>query len=281
MTIAFGGDAGLKAALLTQLKKHADNGTLRFGATQWDGQGGSPLGVSVESGDSAEYAARFGYPLAMAGLLDPMTAFAASDRAVAHTLRWVSCVEPGTDLSQVPERIIRHLLVTMGSDRLAPRYYHRLRALYRAEARNVAPQRRCWSDLRTRIEQAVEGAPPGSDTHVALRACATACWPIRTSSSILSTLTSLWVQDATRAPDPEFGEADRAQAHAMLDRIFHETQSRRDAGEAVDIPAIFRCRAPALAAAFEARLDRTNARYRQRARTVPDIVLLHLETAYP
>ena len=276
MSGAVGGDPAVKAALLDRLRAHVADDTLRFGATAWDGRGGTPLGVSTRGGDSADYADRFGYPLALAGLLDPMTAYAGPDRAVDAALAWVERVPPGADLSPVPERIVDHLLGEMAADRLAVSCRAELGQLYRAEASGTPPARRDWAELRRRIERAAEEEPPSSDARVALTACATACWPLTTSSSVLPTLIAVWLKDASRVPDPEFGEAVRERAHGMLDQIYRETQPLRDAGEAVDIPARFRARAPALAAAYEAQLARANARYIDRARSVPDMVLAHL-----
>ena len=279
MTGAFNGDPRIRSDLLDRLKAHAARGTLRFGATQWDGQGGSPLGVSVEGGDTADYAARFGYPLALAGVLDPMTALAAPDEAVDHALCWVSCVAPGADLSRVTVWIVEELLLAHGADRLAARYLEELRALYRAESDGQPPARRDWSALRGRIAAAVEDAPALSDTRAAFSACATACWPLRTSRSVLTTLIDAWVRDATRIADTGDAATDRAEALAMLAAIHAETQVLRDAGRDVDIPATFRARAPRLAAVFEARLAHANARYFARARTIPGIVLAQLARA--
>jgi len=270
---AFRGDPAIKEDLLARLHHHAKNGTLMFGATHWDGRGGSPLGVSIQGDDRAEYAERFGYPLALAGLLDPLMALAATDAAVGHSLRWVSCVEPGADLSSVLIRIVDGLLREMGVDRLAAPYHSALLDLYRREASGDPPGRRGWSELRAAIERSEAAEEPGSDARAALAACATACWPLRTSMSVLSTLVAAWVQDATRTSDPAFSDTVQAQAHAMLDEIRRETQAQRDAGEVVNIPALFRSRAPDLAAAFEARLKQNNARYAERAHRAPGFVL--------
>lgn len=279
MTIAFKGDAAVKSALRDRLTAHVADGTLRFGTTAWDGQGGTPLGVSTRGGDSADYATHFGYPLALAGLLDPMTAYASPDRATDAALAWVDSVAVGADLSPVPERIVEQLLHAMQADRLATPFWFELQQLYRAERSATPPARRDWAALRAKIEQAVEAEPPSSDARTALTACATACWPLMTSSSVIPTLFSHWVRDVNRRPDPDFDEAVRERAHAMLDEIYHATQPQRDAGETVDIPARFRARAPMLAAAFEAQLERANARYRERARSVPDMVLRQLAAA--
>jgi len=276
VTGAFTGDPAVKAELLDRLTTHAANGTLRFGVTAWDGQGGTPLGVSTQGGDVADYAARFGYPLALAGLLDPMTAYAAPDRAVDTALAWVTAVDVGADLSAVPERIVHDLLEAMEADRLAAAYHAELRQLYRAEMSGTPPTRRDWADLRNRIAQATEEEPPTSDVRTALTACVTACWPLATSSSVLPTLFSVWFRDVNRRPDPEFCDASRELAYAKLDEIYQETQPLRDTGQSVDIPALFRTRDPTLAAAFEGQLARSNARYRARAQTVPDLVLAHL-----
>ncbi len=279
MTGAFGGNPAIKAALLTRLENHIANGTLRFGGTVWDGSGGSALGVSTEGGDSADYASRFGYPLPMAGLLDPLTAYAGSDSGGDAALRWVECVEVGADLSRVPQRIVDHFLTDMGVERLAASSYADVRALHRAEASGVVMHRSEWTAIRRRIEAAVETTLPHSHERAALNACATACWPLQTSSSILSTLIAAWLQGVNREADPAFGELKNKRAMATLDEIYQQTQPMREKGEAVDIPALFRMRDPILAAGFEASLERANARYLDRAQSVPGIVLAHLATA--
>lgn len=279
MTGAFAGDPAIKAALCARLESHAANGTLRFGPTAWDGSGGTPLGVSTRGGDSTDYAVSYGYPLALAGLLDPMTAHAAPDRAVDAALTWVACIDAGADLSEVPQRIVDHLLAAMHADRLAAPFRDELRRLHLHERAGKRLTRSDWAGLRSRIERALEAEPPSSDGRTALMACATACWPLTTSSSVLPTLISVWLNDVNRDPEPQFGEVLRQQAHATLDEIYRETQPQRDAGAHPDIPALFRARAPVLAAAFEAQLARNNARYLERARSVPDMVLTHLTAA--
>ena len=279
MTGAFRGDPAIKAALLARLESHIANSTLRFGGTSWDGSGGSPLGVSTEGGDSADYATRFGYPLAIAGLLDPLIAYAGPDDGGKVALRWVECVDVGADLSPIPQRIVDHFLTAMGAERLAASSYAQVQALHRAEASGVARHRGEWTATRRRIEAAEEAALPHSPERAALNACATACWPLQTSSSILSTLIAAWLQEVNREADPAFGEVERQRAMAMLDEIYQQTQPMRDKGEAVDIPAMFRMRDPILAAGFEASLERANARYLDRARSAPGIVLAYLASA--
>jgi hypothetical protein len=279
MTGAFGGDPAIKAALLAKLETHIAQGTLRFGGTAWDGTGGSPLGVSTEGGSSADYAARFGYPLALAGLLDPLTAYASPNEGGKVALRWVTCVAVGADLSPVPRRIVDHFLTKMGADRLAAAAYAEIQAVHRAEESGIAMPRGEWTAARHRIEATVEAALPRSRERTALNACATACWPLRTSSSILSTLIAAWLQDVHQEADPAFAERERLHAMATLDEIYQQTQPMRDKGEAVDIPALFRLREPALAAGFEASLQRANTRYCDYARSVPDMVLAYLAAA--
>jgi len=279
MTRAFGGDPAIKAALLARLESHIANSTLRFGGTSWDGSGGSPLGVSTEGGDSADYATRFGYPLAIAGLLDPLTAYAVPGQRSTIALHWVKCVDVGADLSPIPQRIVDHFLIAMGAERLAASSYAEVQALHCAEASGVAMHRSEWTAARRRIEAVAEAALPQSPERTALNACATACWPLQTSSSILPTLILVWLHDANREADPAFGEFERKRAMAMLDEIYQQTQPMRDKGEAVDIPALFRMRDPVLAAGFEASLERANARYLDRARSAPGIVLAYLAAA--
>lgn len=67
MIRAFHGDPAIRSDVIARLERHADAGTLSFGASHWDGTSGTPLGVAAESAATEDYAARFGYPLALAG----------------------------------------------------------------------------------------------------------------------------------------------------------------------------------------------------------------------
>ncbi len=276
-TRAFHGDPALKADLLARMRQHAGEGTLVFGATRWDGVRGSPLGISAASEDSGDYAARFGFPLAVAGLLDPLMSAMLRDPAAA-AIAWVEAVAPGDDLSAVPMHILEELLVRLKARELAPVPYARVAAVHLQEALGHAQDRTSWSALRTDIEAAAAAAE--GSVRLALDACAIACWSLTTSRSVLASLLHSWLAQAPPASDT-FDAADRARAQAVLEALWRETAPARDAGDPVDLPALFRRCEPVLAAGFEADLHRANTVRADRAGEALDIVLRHLIAASP
>ncbi|MGP7797008.1 hypothetical protein [Sphingomonas sp. CLY1604] len=278
MTGAFRGDAAIKADLLARLRAHAAAGTLLFGATRWDGERGSPLGVSAESEDSADYAARFGYPLALAALLDPMIECSDPARAWEHTLTWVVRVSPGEDLSVVPVRIVEDMLIRIGSVEHAPALHAAILDLHHRELAGETLTRADWTQARGEIEAAADGMEDAAGA-VALRACAAACWPLRTSRSVLTEITALWRTGAGAVRPTIITSTDKIRAEAILQSIVAAVAPRRAAGEYVDIPKLFRARDPGLSARYEADLRRTNALALERMQALPGIVLGHLTAA--
>jgi hypothetical protein len=274
VTTAFHGDPAVKAELLDRLRRHAAADTLVFGPTRWDGRSGTPMGVSAETEDSADYAQRFGYPLPLAALLDTMTACAAPDRAVRATLAWVEMVEPGADLAPVPWRIARNLLVLLKADQLAEAHFLLLCDMHRRDIADTSVPRREWAAVRGLIEEAASHRE--SEAASATSACATACWSLRTSRSVLVELIDRWCRAPTRLPNPDFADVDRVRAGVVLDALWTETQPARDRGETVHIPTLFRAREPRIAALFEADLERSNRLVRSRSEAVPGLVLPHL-----
>lgn len=272
MTSAFHGDPALKAEVLHRLRQHAAAGTLVPGPTLWDGTRGSPMGVSAHSEDSAVYAALFGFPLPLAGLLDPITADDAR-RCAAVAIEWSDCVAPGADLSAVPLAIVQDVLEQLDAPRLAADHYGRVVALHRRPDATAAE----WRRLRTAIEDAA-GRSEG-DGRTALNACAIASWPLATSRSVLVELMAAWRTGARPPADPDWDESDTAHAHERLEMLWNETAPQRDAGQPVDLPALFRQRDPDLAARFEANLARVNAAHLDRVGQGQALVLRHLATA--
>ncbi|WP_298089334.1 hypothetical protein [uncultured Sphingomonas sp.] len=270
MTTAFHGDPWIKSDLHARLRRHAAAGTLVFGATRWDGVSGSPLGVSAESDDCADYAARFGYPLALTPLLDMMTAYIAPERALADTLAWVETVSPGADLSWVPLGIAEEMLVRMGAADHAPSRHAAVLDLQRRDMAGETITRADWTALRREMEAATDDAH-GPEA-VALRACAMACWPLRTSRSVVASLVQMWQTGAP--PSPDFSVADRIQAEETLHAIIAEMRPRRE-----DIPGLFRDRDPDLSRRYEAELRRVNLIAEQRIAALPPLILHHLAAA--
>ncbi|PTQ65009.1 hypothetical protein C8J45_102367 [Sphingomonas sp. PP-CE-3G-477] len=277
MTNAFHGDPVVKAELLDRLRRHAAAGTLVFGPTRWDGRSGTPIGVSVESEDSADYAQRFGYPLPLAALLDTMTACAAPDRAVRETLAWVEIVEPGANLSPVPWRIAKSLLVLLKADQLADPHFLLLRDMHSRDTTDTPVSRKEWTNLRALIEDTASRSK--GEAAFSISACAAACWPLQTSRSVLVELVDRWRRAAARLPNPDFDDVDRDRASTVLNALWAETEPARAAGETIHIPTLFRGREPRVAALFEADLDRSNALFRSRSEAVPALVLRQLAGA--
>lgn len=276
MTPAFHGDAALRSDILARLRNHATAGTLSFGETRWDGVGGSTLGIAAESEDSGDYAARFGYPLALAGLLDPIVAIGHAG-GLDTALAWHDRVLPGSDLSGVPIDILADVLDRLGASASAADHQAIVIDMHRDEARGDSASCTVWSRLRTEIETRASAAEGPART--ALNACALACWPLATSRSVLVGLIHTFTAATTGAPSPDFDEDDRRNANAILQGLWDETQAQRDAGDSVHLPTLFRARHPDLSSRFEADLARSNAGRAAPAAQAQQLVLTYLAAA--
>lgn len=257
---AWQGDPALRADTLARIDRHIASGTLKAGATFWDGTAGSPLGVSAESDDIGVYAARFDIPIALAGLLDPLAARFHEPAEAQHFARaWTLAIRPGADLSLVPTRLVLDLLDAPETRGVAPEIAAPLEALHRRELAGEAVGRREWAPLRAMILKASD--QPGSlSRERLLRLCEALCWSAFSSRSILAEGVRNWCYFTDIEPDPDWSEADHRRAWAMLERLAEEQAGNVEAGLWVDYPSLFAAEDASLAQRFEANLRRVNAK---------------------
>lgn len=274
MTTAFHGNSAVKAELLDRIDRHIADGTLETRWVGWRDGRGSPLGVAIEGDDPARYSEIYGYPIALAGLLDPLAAMISDPAEAASFARaWVADVEPGTDLAPTASAIVLDLLHAEETRDLAPSITDPLIALHRREMSRelVAPSE--WRRCRAMILSALDNAPPRRLGSL-LELCEAACWPVRSSRSILATLAAKWCDLSELVRDPDWSDTDRDQAEALLTAL--ALQHNPENGNGPGIPRLFWARSPDLARRFEANLCRVNQRRPARVLALAKLVLSRL-----
>jgi hypothetical protein len=106
---AFGGDPARKREYLNRLRSRREAGRLARG-TRLDGHGGCAIGCTIGVYDPQRYQKELGVPLALVYLKELLFERLPADRAMEWPERFLSAIEPGSDLSSVPHQFVRWLL---------------------------------------------------------------------------------------------------------------------------------------------------------------------------
>ncbi len=278
---AFYGDPAPKRALLDTIDRHQAAGTLVFDGTVWDGLRGSPLGIAIEGDDPAAYAQRYGVPLPLAALLDPLMLSIPDDRLPAQYVRdWVEAIEPGADLAAVPSRLVLRMLATPEAQGVDDELAERLAALHRRDAEGVPPPRDAWTAVQHAI---LCRAVPDADTvqATALGLWEACSWSARRGRSVLVLAFAKWAPLRARGATGNWSAEDAERARTTLQTLWDEQAPARAADTAIDYPALFEARDPLLAAGFVAHLTRTNARFLESGTILADWCLACFGEAAP
>ncbi|MBB4153557.1 hypothetical protein GGQ80_001459 [Sphingomonas jinjuensis] len=273
MTIAFHGDPALQSQLVSRLGQHRADGTLIIGDTRWDGARGSPLGVLTHDTSIVSLATLTGYPLALAGLLDPLAAIIRGPEAAGRFARqWLSTAIAGADLAPVPALIVLDLLDHLPHDIIDCAVVTQVGRLHRATIAGESLPRAAWNACRQAIieQDDVEGDEARS---AVLDLVEAAAWPTRGSRSVLATMIMAWCRLAEYEGRSEWSAADEDRAQAMLRSLWDENRGRREAGDVICYPALFAERDPSLASRFEANLSDANRRYLARVDMAATLVI--------
>ena len=108
--IAFKDTTITKPAILRQLRAHAAADQIVKGR-YWQNGKGCAVGCTIHSSKHAEYESRFGIPQMLARLEDCIFEGLPNDKAKAWPVRFMSAVQPGTDLSCVGWKFLHWLLM--------------------------------------------------------------------------------------------------------------------------------------------------------------------------
>ncbi|MEH3120727.1 MAG: hypothetical protein PGN16_01915 [Sphingomonas phyllosphaerae] len=280
---AFHGDPAIQAALLTRIDQALATNALSFGVTRWDAATvqGSALGISVEGTNAEHYAERFGYPLALASLLDPLAERMAGEpiAAGAFIRRWVADVAPGAPLGRAAARLLLWMLETpdvgMDDDPLGRTSI----ALHRQWLTDDPPSPKDWFALR---EQILDAEVPLHDFRrkARLALCEAASWPVDQGGSVLVEAMRYWLDFAALEPDADWSDEDERQKEATLAQLWNEQSDARAAGQPVSYPDLFAAVAPDLETRFRAHLTRTTARLPRRAALLGEQCLTLLGAAH-
>lgn len=281
MTSAFHGDPLIKQTLRDRVARHIADGKLMIGNSYWDGASGSPLGVSVAGTDVDAYADAFGYPLPLAGLLDPITAMMGpGDATNAFVIDWIDAVAPGADLSVLPAPLMRYMLETAQTDARCASLKRDVVALHARDTSEAPVARADWATVRADIAQAREAAPTDDPLLVGtLILLDAACWPAARGYTPLSATLSACIDLVVQTPDPEWTDADNDRTNRFFMAMQEELRPRIDAGEDLDFTAICTAREPELYARYEAYSSRYLGRIRDRAVDIGRVCLTGMRDA--
>jgi hypothetical protein len=215
---------------------------------------------------------RFGYPLPLAAVLDPMSNhLGQSDEAIAFVRAWVDVVPPGCDLSPAPLHILRQFLTTSRAATSFPDLLSQIIALHQREAEGDVVPRSEWSSLRALVADAratSEGWPA-----MQLDMLEGACWPLRTAQSVLPEAVRLWLALGGMEPEPWWDVKIAKQCHDALGEMFAEAKRLSETGVQIDGQQLFHERYPELAALGDRMLASREAARVDRIRTAADIIL--------
>jgi hypothetical protein len=106
---AFGGNPASKREYLNRLRSRREAGRLVRG-TRLDGHGGCAIGCTIGVYDHQRYQKELGVPLTLVYLKELLFERLPADRAMEWPERFLSAIEPGSDLSAVPHQFVRWLL---------------------------------------------------------------------------------------------------------------------------------------------------------------------------
>ncbi len=267
MSAAFHGDPAVKAGLLDRIDRAVVDGAIKVGPTFWspDERHGSPLGLSIADIDPARYADRFGYPLPLATLLDPLTAAMGDTPDTWRFVRdWVAVVAPGAALDTVSTRLLLFMLDAIEVRPRGETIGDRLSALHMADLTGQPATGRAWAEVRAALVAVDRASLPRR--HIAwLDLCEAAAWSGRNGRSVLVETLRNWLGLANLESHPAWSDEDDARKDTVLARLWSESEPAREAGEQIDFPSLFAATDPELEAAYCAHLVRSNARLPLRA----------------
>ena len=109
MLIAFKNTEITKPKIMAQLRAHAKADEIIKGQYWKDGKG-CAVGCTIHSGNHAEYESRFGIPQMLARLEDCIFEGLPNDEAKKWPIRFISAVEPASNLSRVGWQFLHWLL---------------------------------------------------------------------------------------------------------------------------------------------------------------------------
>ncbi|MPT48990.1 MAG: hypothetical protein E2598_11315 [Sphingobium sp.] len=260
---AFSGDPAVKAALLAALDRHVKEGTLLFDGTIWDGVRGSPLGIAIEGDDLQLYSDRFGYPLPLVALLDPLARqYRATEDAIEFVRCWIETPAVGAYLDNIPAALIRYLLTPFDIQGACQPLVQELLRLHGLGTDQDQPSREDWAAVRSMIVR-LDAEPLEEAEKRILSLCETVAWPANRGCSILNEALSAARRIAASTGLESWTQEDQKQSDLILQRLWNDTEEARAAGEQPDFPALFHAEQPELAARFEENLRLSNAAYLQ------------------
>jgi hypothetical protein len=274
--MAFHGNPAVKATLLARIDRHLAAGTLVFANTAWDGERGSPSGVTSESVDPTVYSQLTGYPVALAPLLDALAANpTVTFDAPAFVRNWIAVVRPGAILSDIPAELMMYMLSDPRVAAADPVNAAMLIDLHRRDRGGTPPPRREWAAARQAI---LAMAAPGSTPAVSLMEAG--AWPAASGRSSLTSAFAAWRRLQAMIDDPTWPPEDERRKEEIFEAMWTEQAPARAAGTDISYHTLLVERDPDLAERFLANLRRVNALAIGAAEQLAGFTIARLEAAH-
>lgn len=195
--IAFHGDPAVKAQAIAQLRQHVAAGSFVYFPAWEDGKANA-IGAVVEADDTPAYAARLGYPTALAETLPMLiNGFRPLSEAARFAEAWLARTPVGGDLSAVVSRMILDLLA---KPRLCDTTCHHpaleesrlaIIALHRRAVEGGEPDRKQWKAVRLAAVAATDALGDDVLDRAAASTVESAAWPGTMRTVLRDTLNAL------------------------------------------------------------------------------------------
>ncbi|WP_164521864.1 hypothetical protein [Sphingomonas sp. ABOLE] len=251
----------MKEDALDRLRRHIAAGSFVYFPAWEDGKA-NVIGAVVEADDTPAYAARLGYPLALADML-PM--FVNSFRPQAEAERfaevWLERTPVGADLTKVVSHLVLDLLANAELATLiaghpeAEEGRQAIMALHRRAIDGDEPDRKTWKAARLAAVTATDAVAEGTLERRAAQVVEAAAWPGTMRTVLRDTLNALGTAELQLSLS-RVGWTEEDES-----RVFHIRKQAETDGYKAEFEGLARVLAildadhPALAEQFRVRLE--------------------------
>lgn len=262
--IAFHANPAVKAEALERLRRHIAAGTLVY-FPAWEHGRANVIGAVVEADDTPGYAAKLGYPLALAEMLPMLVnGFRPLTEAARFAEAWLERTPVGADLTRIVSHLVLDLLadpgladMTQGSPDLE-QSRQSIMALHKSVIEGAEPDRKVWKAARMAAVVATDGVGQGTLERQAGSVIEAAAWPGTMRTVLRDTMNSFGSLGTNRSMAEIGWGADKES------RVFQIREQAEKDGYKAEFSGVERVLAildadhPELASGFRQRIERMN-----------------------
>ncbi|WP_322963920.1 hypothetical protein [Sphingomonas fuzhouensis] len=260
--IAFHGDPALKGHALAQLRRHIAADTFVY-FPAWENGQANVIGAIIEADDTPGYAARLGYPIALAETLPVfVNGFRPRADAAAFAEAWLERTPVGADLTGVVSRLILSLLEQQTLCAVAERHplleqsRQAIVALHRRAIDGDEPDRKAWKSARLAAVAATDAIGDDPLGRKAGSAVEAAAWPGTMRTVLRDTLSAVGTLNLYRSlAEIGWTEEEESQVYKIREQA-EKDGYKADLDGLARVYAILDADHPALGERFRMRCDR-------------------------